>query len=54
MNERDFDAEQERHRRRMLLMSEMGKVNRLERRMYILYALAGALAGLAIILGLAS
>lgn len=44
-SDRDFEAEQARHQRRMQLMRMQGDTNRLETRMYICYAKPkGALA----------
>lgn len=47
----DWTFEQERHRRRMALMTAMGETNRLERRMFIWLGVTFALAALAILLG---
>lgn len=44
------DEEQARHQRRMQLMREMAKLNKMQTRLYILYAVAGLLAALALIL----
>ena len=49
-----FDIEQERHRRRLMLMRMQGDTNRLERRMHIMWAVAAVLGGLALILLAAS
>jgi hypothetical protein len=45
----DHEWEQERHRRRVLLMQEMGKADRLERRVFFGFVIAGVLTVLAIL-----
>lgn len=41
---------QERHNRRMMLMRMQGETNRMETRMYLLWAVAAVLGGLALLM----
>lgn len=50
--DRDFEMAQERHRRQLMLMGEMGKVNRMEMRMYFLWATAGTLGVVALVMAM--
>lgn len=49
----DFEAEQARHKRRVMLMNMQGDCNRTERRMHLLWVIAAVLFGLAIVCGAA-
>lgn len=48
--DRDHEAEQEVHRRRLMLMRMQGDVNRSETRLYLLWAIAITLGAVALIL----
>ncbi len=48
----DFEFEQERHRRRMVMMNEMGKINRAETRLYWCWAIAGTLGFVAFVMAI--
>lgn len=50
-DEHDWDSENARHQRRMQLMREMGKTNRMETRMHIMWVVVAVLAAFALILG---